>query len=162
VQLAEASRNMSNLIVNRGTSNSNTFDPFAKQQQNSRITPYTVNILKKQFIAIENSQLIASVGLANDSILEWNVCFEGPSKSLYEGGIFQSKLYFPNDFPNSPPVMKFITPMWHPNIFIDGRVCISILHPPGHDQFNESELESEKWRPILTAEDVLISVISML
>ena len=25
---------------------------------------------------------------------------------------------------------------WHPNIFIDGQVCISILHKPGYDEHN--------------------------
>ena len=35
---------------------------------------------------------------------------------------------FPQDFPINPPEMKFVTPMWHPNIYDDGRVCISILH----------------------------------
>ena len=33
--------------------------------------------------------------------------------------------------------MHFLTKMWHPNIYPDGKVCISILHPPEIDQFNE-------------------------
>ena len=32
---------------------------------------------------------------------------------------------------------RFETEMWHPNIYPDGRVCISILHPPGTDRFND-------------------------
>jgi hypothetical protein len=32
-----------------------------------------------------------------------------------EGGFFKAELKFPEDFPNSPPEMKFVTPMWHPN-----------------------------------------------
>jgi ubiquitin-protein ligase len=32
-----------------------------------------------------------------------------------------------------PPTMKFATEMWHPNIYPDGKVCISILHAPGVD-----------------------------
>ena len=58
--------------------------------------------------------------------------------------------------------MKFITEMWHPNIYPDGKVCISILHPPGVDQFNELEKAEERWRPVLGVEQILISVISML
>lgn len=46
-------------------------------------------------------------------------------------------LVFPEDYPNNPPVMQFRTEMWHPNIYPDGKVCISILHPPGTDAFNE-------------------------
>jgi ubiquitin-protein ligase len=29
--------------------------------------------------------------------------------------------------------MKFLNKMWHPNIHLDGTVCVSILHPPGED-----------------------------
>jgi hypothetical protein len=36
-----------------------------------------------------------------------------PSRS--EGGFFKAELKFPADFPNSPPDMKFLTPMYHPN-----------------------------------------------
>ena len=58
--------------------------------------------------------------------------------------------------------MQFVSKMWHPNIFPDGKVCISILHPPGTDSFNAQETAEERWRPILGAESILISVISML
>ena len=58
--------------------------------------------------------------------------------------------------------MKFVTEMWHPNIYPDGKVWISILHPPGVDEFNEQESADERWRPILGVESVLLSVISML
>ena len=52
--------------------------------------------------------------------------------------------------------------MWHPNIHSDGKVCISILHPPGVDALNAQETAEERWRPILGVEAILISVISML
>ncbi len=58
--------------------------------------------------------------------------------------------------------MKFTTKMFHPNIYPDGAVCISILHPPGTDKFNEQEKAEERWRPSLGAEEILLSVISML
>ena len=58
--------------------------------------------------------------------------------------------------------MKFITEMWHPNIYEDGKVCISILHAPGTDAFNDQETADERWRPILGAESILLSVMSML
>lgn len=37
----------------------------------------------------------------------------------------------------APRRVRFETEMWHPNIYPDGRVCISILHPPGTDRFND-------------------------
>ena len=44
----------------------------------------------------------------------------------------------------------------------DGKVCISILHPPGVDQHNEFESADERWRPIIGIEQVLVSVMAML
>jgi ubiquitin-conjugating enzyme E2 G2 len=58
--------------------------------------------------------------------------------------------------------MRFLHPIpYHPNIYPDGRVCISILHPPGEDP-NMYESSSERWSPVQSVEKVLISVISML
>ena len=85
-----------------------------------------------------------SVGLIDDKdFFKWSVCFTGPEDTIYEGGFFKAILTFPPDFPQSPPEMTFITEMWHPNIYPDGKVCISILHNPGVDQFNEQEREIE-------------------
>jgi ubiquitin-conjugating enzyme E2 G1 len=58
--------------------------------------------------------------------------------------------------------MTFVSEMWHPNVYEDGRVCISILHPPGEDEYNSQESADERWRPILGVEQILVSVISML
>lgn len=57
-----------------------------------------------------------SVGLGDDeNIFHWKIMIIGPSDTPYEGGFFPAKLEFPDDFPNSPPVMTFTGPMWHPN-----------------------------------------------
>jgi hypothetical protein len=32
-----------------------------------------------------------------------------------EGGLFNCKLKFPDSYPDRPPKMKFVTPIWHPN-----------------------------------------------
>ncbi|KAM7456827.1 hypothetical protein BLSTO_02420 [Blastocystis sp. subtype 1] len=87
---------------------------------------------------------------------------EGPADTPYEGGIFKAELVFPCDFPNKPPTMRFISPMWHPNIFMNGCVCISILHPAGFDATNVQEREDEKWRPIISVEAILLSIQNML
>mmetsp|Transcript_736 Transcript_736/g.1496 ORF Transcript_736/g.1496 Transcript_736/m.1496 type:complete len:127 (+) Transcript_736:544-924(+) len=86
----------------------------------------------------------------------------GPDGTLYEGGFFKASLVFPADFPNMPPTMKFVSDMWHPNVYEDGKVCISILHPPGEDAMNAQESAAERWRPILGVEQIVISVVSML
>lgn len=106
---------------------------------------------------------LCSVGLADDSNLyEWEILIMGPDGTLYEGGFFKARLVFPPEFPNLPPTMTFMSDMWHPNVYPDGKVCISILHPPGVDEFNTQETAEERWRPILGVEQILVSVISML
>jgi len=121
-------------------------------------------LLKKQLVELsKDAENGFSVGLEDEQdMFKWRVCFEGPADSLYEGGLFTAVLDFPQDFPNSPPKMTFETQMFHPNIYSDGKVCISILHPPGTDQFNTQESADERWRPILGVESILISVLSML
>eukprot|EP00501_MAST-03F_sp_TOSAG23-6_P000685 GSMAST32.ASY1.ANO1.712.1 assembled CDS len=103
------------------------------------------------------------VWLEDDAdLFKWSCSIIGPPGTPYEGGIFTCLLEFPPDFPNMPPKMIFQTNIWHPNIYSDGRVCISILHPPGTDSHNPEELAEERWRPILGVEAILVSVISML
>jgi len=87
---------------------------------------------------------------------------EGPCGTALEGGFFKALLKFPTEYPNKPPEMVFISEMWHPNIYDDGKVCISILHEAKEDPFNLQEKMSEKWRPIIGVEAVLVSVGSML
>ncbi|ORZ35056.1 ubiquitin-conjugating enzyme E2 G2-like protein, partial [Catenaria anguillulae PL171] len=57
--------------------------------------------------------------------------------------------------------MKFTCPMYHPNVYPDGTVCISILHAPGEDP-NMYESSSERWSPVQSLEKILLSVTSML
>ncbi len=55
---------------------------------------------------------------------EIRLLFEGPKNSPYEGGLFRVKLDFEDYFPNKPPVVKFITRLWHPLVeFSSGKMC---------------------------------------
>mmetsp|Transcript_6939 Transcript_6939/g.11805 ORF Transcript_6939/g.11805 Transcript_6939/m.11805 type:complete len:168 (-) Transcript_6939:665-1168(-) len=103
-----------------------------------------------------------SAGLVDDSsIFEWQVTVIGPPDTLYEGGFFNARLSFPKDYPNSPPSCRFTSEMWHPNVYPDGRVCISILHNPGDDPHGY-ETAAERWSPVQSVETIMISIISML
>ncbi|KAG2176815.1 hypothetical protein INT44_007479 [Umbelopsis vinacea] len=103
-----------------------------------------------------------SAGLINDdNIYEWEVLVIGTPDTIYEGGFFKAHLIFPSTYPMMPPTMKFVSDMYHPNVYPDGTVCISILHPPGDDKYGY-EKASERWSPVHTVETILISVISML
>jgi ubiquitin-conjugating enzyme E2 G2 len=46
-------------------------------------------------------------------------------------------------------------------VYKDGRVCISILHPPGDDPTGY-ETSAERWSPVQSVEKILLSVVSML
>ena len=124
---------------------------------------FSREILRKQLQECMKNSDLFSVGLVDENdFFKWTICFQGPENTLYEGGFFKALLTFPQDFPQNPPEMKFVTEMWHPNIYKDGRVCISILHRPGVDQFNAQEKAEERWRPVLGVEQIMLSVISML
>ncbi|KDE04343.1 ubiquitin-conjugating enzyme E2 G1 [Microbotryum lychnidis-dioicae p1A1 Lamole] len=103
-----------------------------------------------------------SAGLIDDdNVYEWEITIFGPPDTLYEGAFLRATLTFPQDFPLRPPKMKFLTEMWHPNIYKNGEVCISILHEPGADQYGFEDA-SERWLPVHGVESILISVISLL
>lgn len=103
-----------------------------------------------------------SAGLVDEAnVYEWEVCVMGPSGTPFEGGLFRARLSFPRAYPQRPPTLRFTTDIWHPNVYPDGTVCISILHEPGDDQYGYERAE-ERWLPVHTVESIMLSVISML
>jgi ubiquitin-protein ligase len=100
--------------------------------------------------------------LADESDLyNWTVYLKGPGETAYEGGIYRASLLFPDDYPYSPPKMKFLSEILHPNIYENGDVCISILHQPGEDAMS-GERPEERWTAVQTPSTILLSVLSML
>ena len=91
----------------------------------------------------------------------WHVGIFGPPETLFSGGYFQAQLKFPLDYPYRPPSLKFLTNIWHPNVYPDGRICISILHEPGDDE-RSGEDASERWSVAQNVRSILMSIISML
>lgn len=68
---------------------------------------------------------------------------------------------FPKNYPYTPPSFQFSRPLYHPNIYDDGKLCISILHAPGDDEMS-GESAGERWSPVQRVESVLLSIISLL
>lgn len=95
-----------------------------------------------------------------NNFLHWDFCLLGPPDSIYEGGIFEGYLKFPINYPNSPPKLVFKTPLFHPNVYQDGKVCISILNE-GVDPYGYENI-SERWSPSHSVESIMMSIISML
>ena len=42
--------------------------------------------------------------------------FKGPPGTPYDGGTFVVDIHIPNEYPFRPPVMRFDTRLWHPNV----------------------------------------------
>ncbi|KAM7538304.1 hypothetical protein Aperf_G00000074904 [Anoplocephala perfoliata] len=122
-----------------------------------------VKALQKEFKELAETPVEGfKVTLADEAnLFVWDVAIFGPPQTLYEGGYFKARLSFPPDYPYNPPSMRFISPMFHPNIFESGNVCISILHSPGEDMYTD-EHPSEQWNPTQSVRTILLSVISLL
>ena len=79
-----------------------------------------LKILKKEYTEFNRSPLInlgCTFGLFNeDDFYRWIVTFIGPKDSLYKGGMFYLELKFPKDYPNNPPQINFLSPIFHPNV----------------------------------------------
>jgi len=119
-------------------------------------------MLSKELMRLEKDPVPGfTVEPASDDLFVWTVGLYGAPGTIYEGGYFKAKMKFPETYPMDPPSMVMTQPMWHPNIYEDGRLCISILHPPGDDAMS-GELASERWNPTQSVTTVLLSVISML
>ena len=101
-----------------------------------------------------------SIDVDEKNFMKWNILLLGPSDTIFEGGIFKCQIEFPKEYPNKPPSFKFIDKLYHPNIYPDGKVCISILHE-GEDVYGYEHI-SERWNPSHSVNSILMSILSML
>lgn len=83
-----------------------------------------------------------------DDIMKWTCVIFGPDDSPWEGGTFKLTIDFTEEYPNKAPVVKFITKMYHPNIYTDGSICLDILQ--------------NQWSPIYDVSAILTSIQSLL
>lgn len=97
----------------------------------------------------QNPPSHVSAGVKEESnIYEWEANIMGPSLSPYAGGIFKLSISFPENYPFKPPLIKFITKIFHPNIDLMGNICLDILNT--------------KWSPAMKIANVLLSITSLL
>ncbi|KAG8833764.1 E2 SUMO-conjugating protein ubc9 [Serendipita sp. 399] len=80
------------------------------------------------------------------NLMEWEVGIPGKSETLWENGLYKMVMIFPEEYPSKPPKCKFTPPLFHPNIYPSGTVCLSILD------------EEKAWKPGITIKQVLYSL----
>ena len=98
-----------------------------------------------------------TVGLIDEkNFYDWTVTLIGPKDTSYKGGLFHLNVHFPPDYPNKPPEVFFVTPIYHVNVNPTasneeggealGHVCISTLN---------------WWKPEYKMKEVLTNIYSL-
>jgi len=57
----------------------------------------------------------------------WNAVIFGLGDTLFEDGTFKLLLTFDESYPNKPPTVKFLSRMFHPNVYANGELCLDIF-----------------------------------
>ena len=87
-------------------------------------------IIKEEFKDINNNpigNIGETVGLEDDNnMFQWKATLTGPKDTSYGGGIFHLDINFPENYPESPPEILFITPIYHLNINSSSKTGISV------------------------------------
>jgi ubiquitin-protein ligase len=65
--------------------------------------------------------------ISQRSLTEWEMELEGPEQSAWENGAFGLTVTFPLDYSFKPQTVRFITPVYHPNINQQGGICLDLL-----------------------------------
>jgi ubiquitin-conjugating enzyme E2 M len=64
-----------------------------------------------------------------------------PKAGLYEGGAFLFTFDVSADYPHKPPTVLCKTKVFHPNIDLEGKVCLNVLR--------------EDWKPVLNINTII-------
>jgi ubiquitin-conjugating enzyme E2 M len=78
-----------------------------------------------------------------DDILNFTLTIE-PDEGMYKGGVFHFSFAVNQNFPHDPPKVKCTQKIYHPNIDLEGNVCLNILR--------------EDWKPVLNLNAVIVGM----
>ena len=84
------------------------------------------------------------------NLMEWEVGIPGKANTPWEGGLYKLTMIFPDDYPSKPPKCKFTPPLFHPNVYPSGTVCLSILD------------EEKSWKPAITIKQIVLGIQDLL
>ncbi len=88
------------------------------------------------------------VSMIDNNTRYYKMSLFGPEGTPYEGGIYKLELYYTDEYPTSPPKVRFLNKIYHPNIDGLGRICLDIL--------------KDKWSPIIQMRTLGLSLMSLL
>lgn len=83
-------------------------------------------------------------------VLDAEIC--GAADTPYEGGVFRLEVNIPSEYPLKPPRVRFITPIYHPNIDSQGRICLDTLTMP----------PKGAWKPSLNISTLLTTIQALM
>ena len=91
-----------------------------------------------------------------DDIMKGYALIIGPSDTPYFGGFYFFELHYPPDYPHSPPIVIYSTNgenvRFNPNLYVNGKVCISILNT----------WRGEQWTSCQTISTILLNLCTLL
>ena len=104
--------------------------------------------LRKEVKSFEAPPYIRAAPLETN-LLEWRFVLQGPPDTIYEGGMYQGKIKFPDEFPFKPPSIYMITPSGR--FETDRRLCLSM-----------SDFHPETWVPTWSVGTIINGVLSFM
>ncbi len=73
-----------------------------------------------------------------------------PISNNYNQAAYQIEIKLPAEFPFKPPEVRFVTPIYHPNVDEQGKICVDLLN------------SSETWKPTTPLVDVVKAVVELI
>jgi len=67
-----------------------------------------------------------------------------PDEGMYKGGEFKFSFVINTNYPHEPPKVKCLPKIYHPNVDLEGNVCLNILR--------------EDWKPVLNLNSVMVGL----
>lgn len=89
----------------------------------------------------------------DNNIMIWNAVIFGPHDTPFEDGTFKLTIEFTEEYPNKPPTVRFVSKMFHPNVYADGGICLDILQNRWSPTYDVSAILTSiqvSWRPRVT------------
>ncbi|KAH9597249.1 Ubiquitin-conjugating enzyme E2 [Trypanosoma melophagium] len=84
----------------------------------------------------------------NDNLFHWIGTVQGVTHTPYEGLEFRLSIEFPSNYPFEAPLVRFLTPCFHPNVDTHGAICLDIL--------------KDNWSAVYTVSKILLSIQNLL